>query len=175
MGKHKLGALSQAVNLNLAKNSIPYLEGLWGRDMSSTINLVKLCVGAEEVQDLLNWQKNPRALGPSGLPRHVTRMWPKREAEILAGGSLYWVFKGLILCRHKILALEEVDRGDGIRRCGIVLERDVTRVTPTPKRPFQGWRYLKPEDSPRDLNANRTEEETLPRELQTALAEIGVL
>jgi hypothetical protein len=85
------------------------------------------------------------------------------------------VFKGLILCRQKILALEEVDRGDGIRRCGIVLEQDVTRVTPTPKRPFQGWRYLKPEDSPRDLNANRAEEETLPRELQTALAEIGVL
>ncbi|NBX42044.1 MAG: DUF1489 family protein [Rhodobacteraceae bacterium] len=113
--------------------------------MSSTINLVKLCVGAEEVQDLLDWQKNPRALGPSGLPRHVTRMWPKREAEILAGGSLYWVFKGLILCRQKILALEEVDRGDGIRRCGIVLEQDVTRVTPTPKRPFQGWRYLFPQ------------------------------
>jgi len=138
------------------------------------INLVKLCVGAERVEDLLAWQNNPRAHGADGLPRHVTRMWPKRAEEILNGGSLYWVFKGSLLCRQPILRLDEVDRGDGIKRCGIVLDPEVIRVTATTKRPFQGWRYLKPEDSPRDLPKTRENEDSLPLELQNALAEIGV-
>lgn len=142
--------------------------------MDKHINLVKLCVGAERVEDLLHWQNNPRAHGPDGLPRHVTRMWPKRAEEILNGGSLYWVFKGSVLCRQRVLRLDEVDRGDGIRRCGIVLDPEVIRVTATTKRPFQGWRYLKPEDSPRDLPKGRENEETLPLDLQNALAEIGV-
>lgn len=142
--------------------------------MDKHINLVKLCVGAERVEDLLAWQNNPRAHGADGLPRHVTRMWPKRAEEILNGGSLYWVFKGSLLCRQPILRLDEVDRGDGIKRCGIVLDPEVIRVTATTKRPFQGWRYLKPEDSPRDLPKTRENEDSLPLELQNALAEIGV-
>jgi hypothetical protein len=143
--------------------------------MTNHVHLVKLCVGAEAVEDLLDWQKNPRAKGPDGLPRHVTRMWPKRADEVLNGGSLYWVFKGLVLCRQRILRLDEVMGGDGITRCGIVLDPEVTRVAATPKRPFQGWRYLKPEDAPRDLPQGRESEEALPPELQSALADIGVL
>lgn len=143
--------------------------------MTNHVHLVKLCVGAEAVEDLLNWQKNPRAKGPDGLPRHVTRMWPKRADEVLNGGSLYWVFKGLVLCRQRILRFDEVMGGDGITRCGIVLDPEVTRVAATPKRPFQGWRYLKPEDAPRDLPKGRESEEALPPELQSALADIGVL
>jgi hypothetical protein len=138
-----------------------------------TTHLIKLCVGAERVDDLLEWQATPRAKGPDGLPRHVTRMWPKRAAEVLNGGSLYWVFKGLVLCRQPILRFDEV--GDGIARCGIVLEPAAVRVAATPKRPFQGWRYLAPEDAPRDLPPGRETEEALPQALQTALAEIGVL
>ena len=57
--------------------------------MDKHVNLLKLCVGAETVQDLLDWQASPRAKGPDGKPRHVTRMWPKRADEILSGGSLY--------------------------------------------------------------------------------------
>lgn len=143
--------------------------------MTNHVHLVKLCVGAEAVEDLLDWQKNPRAKGPDGLPRHVTRMWPKRADEVLNGGSLYWVFKGLVLCRQRILRFDEVMGGDGITRCGIVLDPEVTRVAATPKRPFQGWRYLKPEDAPRDLPQGRESEEALPPELQSALADIGVL
>jgi hypothetical protein len=139
------------------------------------MHLIKLCVGASTVEDLLGWQRDPRAKGPDGLPRHVTRMWPKRAGEVLAGGSLYWVFKGLVLCRQRVLRLDEVDRGDGIARCGIVLAPEVTRVAATPRRPFQGWRYLKPEDAPRDLPEGRDTEEALPPGLQSALAEIGVI
>ncbi len=100
--------------------------------------------------------------------------WPKREAELLNGGALYWVFKGMILARQKVLRLEEVIGEDGIRRCGIVLDRALIRVEPTPRRAFQGWRYLPPEDAPRDLSSARAHEDPLPVELQAALAEIGV-
>lgn len=142
--------------------------------MDNYVNLLKLCVGAEKVDDLLNWQKHPRAKGPDGLPRHVTRMWPKREAEILNGGSLYWVFKGVVLARQRILRLDEVDRGDGISRCGLVLDPKVVRTEAVPRRPFQGWRYLAPGDAPRDLPEGRADNENLPPKLMAALAEIGV-
>ena len=138
------------------------------------INLVKLCVGTEKVEDLIAWQQQTRARWPDGHPRHVTRMWPKRADELLAGGSLYWVFKGLILARQRVVGLDEVTGSDGITRCGIVLDPEVIRTEPVPRRPFQGWRYLKPEDSPRDLAKSRQSEETLPAELSAALAEIGV-
>ena len=142
---------------------------------SGTIHLIKLCVGAERVEDLTDWQATARARGPDGLPRHITRMWPKRAEEVLNGGSLYWVFKGLVLCRQRIVRLDDVTGQDGIARCGIVLDPAVIRVTATPRRPFQGWRYLTPEDAPRDLPKGRDAEEALPTALQAALAEIGVL
>jgi hypothetical protein len=140
-----------------------------------SINLVKICVGAEAVEDLLDWQKTRRAQNAEGRPRHVTRMWPRRADALLNGGSLYWVFKGLILCRQPVVALEEVLREDGILRCGLVLDPAVVRVAPAPRRPFQGWRYLAPEDAPPDLRAGREAEPALPAELDRALAEIGVL
>ena len=68
-------------------------------------------------------------------------MWPKREAEILNGGSIYWVIKGLIQCRQKVLRLDEVIGSDGIRRCAIVLEPKLVRTQSSLTRPFQGWRY----------------------------------
>jgi len=138
-------------------------------------HLVKLCVGAETLEDLINWQKNPRAKGPDGLPRHVTRMWPRREEAVLAGGSLYWVIKGVILARQTILRLDKVPGGDGIERCGIVLNPEIHRTIPAPRRPFQGWRYLLPGDAPGDLGRGKSDDIPLPPKMAAALAEIGVL
>jgi hypothetical protein len=135
------------------------------------IHIVKLCVGAERVEDLLEWQAHTYGEGPA---RHVTRMWPKRTEEVLDGGSLYWVFKGVILARQRIIGLEEVIGADGIARCAIVLDRDVVRTEAVPRRPFQGWRYLAAADAPADLRAGRDREDPLPRELQAALSEIGL-
>lgn len=143
--------------------------------MAEHINLVKLCVGAEQVEDLLAWQDSRAAQAPDGRVRHVTRMWPKRAEALLDGGSLYWVFKGLVLCRQRILALDEVTGADGITRCGIVLDRAAIRVRPAPRKPFQGWRYLAPSDAPADLPEGRDACDTLPPRLESALAEIGVL
>ena len=75
-------------------------------------------------------------------------MWPKREAELVAGGSLYWVIKGLVLGRQRMLGLERFDNGDGISRCLIRLDPEVVRTLPQPRRAFQGWRYLRPDDAP---------------------------
>ena len=142
--------------------------------MDKTTHLVKLCVGVEAVEDLLHWQGTARARGDDGLPRHITRMWPKREAELLNGGSLYWVFKGLVLARQKVLRLDPVTGQDGIARCAIVLDPQVVRTRPLPRRPFQGWRYLSPEDAPEDQPEGRPAEDVLPPKLAAALAEIGV-
>lgn len=142
--------------------------------MDKSIHLVKLSVGTENVEDLLAWHSTPRAQTADGLPRHVTRMWPKREAEILAGGSIYWVIKGEIRARQRVLRLDEVIGQDGIRRCAIVLDPEIHRTEAALRRPFQGWRYLKPEDAPRDLSKGRAHEAPMPPELSQALAEIGV-
>ena len=143
--------------------------------MGKTVHLVKLSVGSESPETLASWQEANKARFPDGLLRHVTRMWPKREAEILNGGSIYWVIKGSIQCRQRILRLDEVIGSDGIRRCAIVLEPEVQLTQAALKRPFQGWRYLKVEDAPADLPANRANDDVLPDELNRALAEIGVL
>ena len=100
-------------------------------------------------------------------------MWPKREAELLDGGSIYWVIKGFVQARQRIIRLDEVDHGDGIRRCAIVLDPEVVRTEAAPRRPFQGWRYLNGADAPSDLRRESSNSD-LPPELMTALAEIGV-
>lgn len=138
------------------------------------LNLVKLCVGIDRVEDLEAWQIKRAADLADYQPRHVTRMWPKRAAEILAGGSLYWVIKGFIQARQTILRLDEVIGQDGIRRCGIIMEARVIRTESVPRRPFQGWRYFKAEDAPRDLAVSRAHEDELPHELSAALAKIGI-
>lgn len=142
--------------------------------MSKTVNLIKLSVGTEDVAGLAAWQATTRAQAKDGYPQHVTRMWPKRADEILNGGSIYWVIKGAILARQKIIRLDEYNSADGIRRCAIVCGTPLIRVAASPRRAFQGWRYLTVEDAPIDLPEGREEEETLPLELSQALAAIGV-
>ena len=142
--------------------------------MAQVTHLIKLSVGTEDVADLAAWQGDGRYQTADGLPRHVTRMWPKREAEVLAGGSIYWVIKGLALCRQRVVRLDRVEGSDGIERCAIVCAPELVRVAPAPKRPFQGWRYLDPAEAPPDLAPLRPGEEALPPELTRVLAEIGV-
>lgn len=139
------------------------------------LNMIKLSVGTESVDSLIAWQATPRVKGEDGLVRHVTRMWPRREAELLDGGSIYWVIQGAVQCRQRILRLDEVIGEDGIRRCALVLDPEIVRTVTALKRPFQGWRYLPAADSPSDLGAQREGEDTLPPDLSAALADIGVL
>lgn len=143
--------------------------------MTNPTHLLKLSVGTESVEGLAAWQASPQAQTADGQPRHVTRMFPKREQDVLDGGSIYWVFQGLIQCRQRILRLDRVTGSDGISRCAMVLDRNLVRVSPAQRRPFQGWRYLAPADAPPDVAAGRQNEDPLPPDLAGALAEIGVL
>lgn len=137
-----------------------------------TLHLVKLCVGADSIADLRQWigQRRGRIAGHQA---HVTRMTPKRGADLLDGGSIYWVIKGQIGARQKLLGLEPVVGEDGIRRCALLLDEEAVAVAPRPMRAFQGWRYLAAEDAPADLAASGAAE--MPEELRRQLAEMGLL
>lgn len=145
----------------------------------SGLHLIKLCVGAESVDDLVTWQarrtKDRKTAGLDPRPRHVTRMWPKRAEDLLNGGSLYWVFKGAVLARQTIEDLQEVTGEDGIRRCAIVLSPKVVHVETRPRRPFQGWRYLADKDAPPDIRRSKGGRSDIPPELALALDGLGVV
>ena len=112
------------------------------------LHMIKLCVGAGTIEELVDWRRTHQA--GQAWTLH-TRQTPKRAAEMTDGGSLYRVFKGVILCRQRILEVRTV--GDGAAaRCEVTLDEDVVRVVPTPRRAFQGWRYLQPKDAPADLS-----------------------
>lgn len=128
--------------------------------------MIKLVVGLDTIEELVDWHKD-RA-GPWIMR---TRQTPKRAAELLEGGSLYRVFKGVILCRQPILAVDTV--GEGVTaRCEVTLAEEVVRVAPTPRRAFQGWRYLMAADAPPDLEAGEHGEE-IPSDLARQLREAG--
>ena len=138
------------------------------------VNLLKLSVGSDSVADLAEWQASQRPYWPRGRAVHVTRMWPKREADLLAGGSIYWVIRGVIQARQRVLGLERVSGADGTPHCALLLDPDLIRTAPAPRRPFQGWRYLDPADSPPDL-AGSKQDERLPPDLSAALSDLGLL
>jgi hypothetical protein len=144
-----------------------------------TLHLVKLCVGTDTIDDLRQWQSRRSAerlaQGLDPRPRHVTRMWPRRDDELLRGGSLYWVIRGVIRVRQRIAALEEVRGEDGIRRCAIVLDPKLVLVAPRPRAAFQGWRYLAQKDAPPDIGAAPGDDPDLPPGLREALSQFGVL
>ena len=147
--------------------------------MSGNLNLIKLCVGAESADDQRAWidmrMAERRAAGLDPRSRHVTRMWPKRADELLEGGSLYWVIKGVLQARQNIEDLQEVIGEDGIRRCSIIMSPTLILTEPRPRRPFQGWRYLDAKDAPPDLRNQDPTATNLPPELALALDGLGVI
>lgn len=145
----------------------PVLPG--GTKGLMSLNLIKLCVGCETVEELMSWRREQA--GDEQDWRLRTRQTPKRADELVDGGSLYRVFKGLILCRQAILGVETVGEG-AAARCEIVLDPEIVRVTPTPRRAFQGWRYLAAQDAPADLSS-AGDMESAPPALVARLREIG--
>ncbi len=141
------------------------------------LHLIKLCVGADSIADLEDWVeervRERRAQGQSPRSRHITRMVPTRAAEIVDGGSLYWIIKGQLCVRQRVLEIEPFVDVDGIGRCRIWLYPPVVKVSPRPFRAFQGWRYFQAKDAPADLG--RSGAAAMPEELRRALGELGLL
>ncbi|HEY1630610.1 MAG TPA: DUF1489 domain-containing protein [Rhizomicrobium sp.] len=142
------------------------------------LHIIKLCVGAESIEDLAHWQagrlKEQKKRKAKKLELvHVTRMMPKRKDEVLDGGSLYWVIKGQIAVRQKLLDIREVTK-NGTPHCGLVYDAKLVPVQRRAHRPFQGWRYFKPEDAPPDARGGKGGQ-GLPEALQKELVELGLL
>ncbi len=141
------------------------------------LHLIKLCVGVEGLDELARWQKQriaeKKKKGQKPELVHVTRQTPKRAQELLAGGSLYWVIKGQIAARQKLIALRPLTR-DGVAHCGLVYDRKLVPVIRRPRAAFQGWRYLDPADAPADIGAAKGAK-GLPEAMQQELAALGLL
>jgi len=142
-----------------------------------TIHIIKLSVGSESVDDLAEWQAQRlnqlKRKGQKPELVHITRQMPKRAEELLNGGSIYWVIKGWICARQRLLELRPLVR-DGVPYCGLVYDKEMMRVSPRPRRPFQGWRYLNRKDAPPDMSKGIIGND-MPEDIQRELALLGLL
>jgi hypothetical protein len=143
------------------------------------LHLIKLAVGCESVKELKGWvAERMQTAKKKGQPLHhihITRMMPKRADELLAGGSLYWVIRGEIAAREKIIAIEPFRDRDGIGRCRLAMQPKVIAVLPRPMRAFQGWRYFTEDAAPQDLKSAGTGVAAMPEPLRRELRELGLL
>jgi hypothetical protein len=143
------------------------------------LHLIKLCVGCDSVSDLEDWirqkLKDQKRRGQKLEHIHTTRMVPKRAAELTSGGSLYWVIRGQITCRERILDIRPFTDKDGIGRCRVVLDGKVVLVEPRPRAAFQGWRYLEAKEAPRDLSRAAPGAARMPETMRRELRDLGLL
>jgi hypothetical protein len=143
------------------------------------LHLIKLCVGCDSVADLEDWikpklkEKKKRRQPPEHI--HTTRMFPRRADELTDGGSLFWVIRGQIACRERILDIRPTTGKDGIKRCQVVLDGKLVLVEPRPRSAFQGWRYLEVKDAPRDLARAAPGAARMPEQMRRELQELGLL
>ena len=144
-----------------------------------TLHLIKLCVGADSLGDLRQWMAarmlTAKANGLRPRHAHITRMTPKRAEELLDGGSLYWVIKGQIGARQRMVGLEPFLDTDGVGRCKLWLDDEVVAVAPRPMRAFQGWRYCQAKDAPPDIAASAPGMADMPEPMRRELAGLGLL
>ena len=145
-----------------------------------TLHMIKLCVGAASIEDLADWQKGRMAArkkaGHKPQPYHTTFQSPKKQAELLDGGSLYWVMKSLITVRQRFIGFEDGHKDDGSPCCLLILDPKLVPVRPAPRRAFQGWRYLQPDEAPADLkrgDGNTIAE--MPLKMRKDLADLGLI
>lgn len=136
------------------------------------LNLIKLCVGIDSPEHLR--ERHAERMKTHGRLFAHTRMIPKREDELRNGGSLYWVIKGFTGVRQPILDIEHYERDEEGRPYCLIILGPAVSVASYPRRPFQGWRYLKPEDAPPDLGGDAAHRQP-PPEMAAELRALGLL
>jgi hypothetical protein len=137
------------------------------------VHLLKLSVGVRDVAHLAALQRERAETDPP--LRHRTRQMPKRAADIIGGGSIFWVIGGIIQCRQRILDITPDQRPDGTPCVALRLDPALVLVDGRPVRPFQGWRYLSPEAAPADIPEGAGPDAQLPIALRLALVELCLL
>jgi len=143
------------------------------------LHLIKLCVGVDSIRELDEWIKERMAQKKKKKEPiehiHTTRMMPTQKDALLDGGSLYWVIKGVISCRQKLIDLRQFTDKEGVKRCRIVMDPKLIPVLPKPRSAFQGWRYLKANEAPADLAKGAKGAISIPEEMRRELNELGLL
>jgi hypothetical protein len=144
------------------------------------MHLIKLCVGIDSLEELVAWQAmRLDTMRRNDVPPelvHRTRQTPRQGEAVLKAGSLYWVIKGAIRARQRILDLREEVDGEGRGLCAIVLGHELIATRPHPRRPFQGWRYLKLEEAPADIGlASSLAADDMPEDMRVELAALALL
>ena len=139
-----------------------------------SLHLIKLAVGVDDLAHMKKVQaarRKQRRQKPRSPHWVYTRNTPRRSEELLAGGSLYWVVRGVIRCRQELVGFEEdIDQDEGRKYCRIKVKRTIIPTAPRACQAFQGWRYLEPKDAPPDLDIEAFGDvpETLARQLREA-------
>jgi hypothetical protein len=144
-----------------------------------TVHLIKLCVGVDTPGELAEWQAErlKRLARAKKKPElcHRTLQMPRRRNEVLDNGSLYWVIKGFVLVRQRVLDLRPDVKDDGIACCGIVLDAELVDTRPRQRRAFQGWRYLEPADAPQDAASFADADDGMPPAMREDLRELRLI
>ncbi|MBL0897203.1 MAG: DUF1489 domain-containing protein [Reyranella sp.] len=142
-----------------------------------TLHLIKLAVGVDDIAHMKKLQaarRRQRRQSPRSPHWVYTRNTPRRAGELLEGGSLYWVVRGVIRCRQELVGFEDdIDGDDGKKYCRIKVKRALVQTAPRACKAFQGWRYLEPERAPPDLSRGDTAE--MPPEMAAELMRLGLL
>lgn len=143
--------------------------------MNEILHLMKMAVGIEELGQLRVWQRLLAARRPP--LRHQTRTRPARMDDLLAGGSIYWVFGGAVRVRQRLLDVVEDVWDDGSACVGLVLDPVLVEVDPRPQRAFRGWRYLEPAAAPPDLapGTRPSGSADMPEAMRRELRALGLL
>ena len=144
------------------------------------MHLIKLCVGIDSAEQLaarqaMRLEAQKRAGAPGELV-HRTRQMPRQRQAVLKSGSIYWVIKGFVRARQRVLDLREETGREGRTLCAIVLDPALIITRPQPRRPFQGWRYFKPDDAPADLGpAGWLADDEISEAMRVELTELALL
>jgi hypothetical protein len=141
------------------------------------LHLIKLAVGVDSLAHMKEVQaarRKQRRQTPRSPHWVYTRNTPRRSEELLDGGSLYWVVRGVIRCRQELVGFDEdFDREEARKYCRIKVRRSLVPTSPRACRAFQGWRYLTPGDAPPDLSRGDTSD--MPPEMAAELKRLGLL
>lgn len=140
------------------------------------LHLIKLAVGASSIEEIEKFQekrRKERKQKPASPHRVFTRSTPKRQEELLNGGSLYWVIKGFIRARQKLVGFDETTDDQGRKYCVFLVERKLIPTAARAMQPFQGWRYLDQARAPSDAKAGDSAD--VPAEMAAELRRLGLI